>query len=548
MNKYFDHFGIMLECSRNAVPNIEFLKQYVADIGKMGYNFLQLYTEDTYEIDGEPYFGYLRGRFTKNELKEINDFGKEHGVEIVPCIQTLAHLNCALRWFAYDKIHDCRDIMLAGEEDTYVLIDKMFKSLRDSLDTEYINIGMDEAHFIGLGKYLDKHGYQNRFDIITNHLNKVVEIANKYNFKPIMWSDMFFRLANNGVYRKNDPFDLPADLFDKVPKEVELCYWDYYNDEPEQINNMLNEHKRFNNEIWFGGGCWSWEGFTPSNYVSFKRNDVAVKCCIENGVRNFIMTVWGDDGHETSKLGNYPSLYYSACLAKGITDKDEIAKGFEELFGISMLDCLKLDYPNEIDVINTYTEYANSTANNPSKYMLFNDPLLGIFDYTVDEKAEELYKSYAKELLPLCKNEKFGYVFKQTQTLCDVLSIKYAIGVKLRKAYKANDKKQLKALYKQLLKLPKKVEVFHKALKEQWYIENKPFGFEIQDARLGGLVMRIKTCAQTVKDYLDGKIDCITELDQEILKPVWYAEPGKTICFNRYGDNISNGVLTHNPM
>ncbi|MBO5285531.1 MAG: beta-N-acetylhexosaminidase [Clostridia bacterium] len=548
MKKYFDHFGIMLECSRNAVPNIEFLKEYVEDIGKMGYNFLQLYTEETYEIDGEPYFGYLRGRFTKEELKEINAFGKEHGVEIVPCIQTLAHLNCALRWFAYDKIHDCRDIMLAGEEDTYVLIEKMFKTMRECFDTKYINIGMDEAHFIGLGKYLDKHGFENRFDIITTHLKRVIDICNKYDFKPIMWSDMFFRLANNGVYRKNDPFDFPDTLFEKVPNEVALCYWDYYNDEPEQINNMLSEHKRFNNEIWFGGGCWSWEGFTPSNYVSFKRNDVAIKCCIENGVRNFIMTIWGDDGHETSKLGNYPSLYYSACLAKGITDKDKIANGFEKLFGISIYDCLKLDYPNEIQEHNTFTSYEDSKADNPSKYMFYNDLLMGIFDYTVNDTAEDDYKRYAKELLPLCNNEKFGYAFKQAQALCDVLSIKYALGVKLRKAYKADDKKALKTLYKEILKLPKKIEIFYDAFRNQWYKENKPFGFEIQDARIGGLILRVKNCAKTVKDYIDGKISNITELDQEILKPIWYAQPGRTVSFNRYGDNISAGVLTHNPL
>ena len=36
-----------------------------------------LYTEDTYEVDGQPYFGYMRGRYSKEEMKEIDDFAAE---------------------------------------------------------------------------------------------------------------------------------------------------------------------------------------------------------------------------------------------------------------------------------------------------------------------------------------------------------------------------------------------------------------------------------------------------------------------------------------
>ena len=50
---------------------------------------------------------------------------------------------------------------------------------------------------VGLGRYLDKHGYVNRFELLLKHLNKVCEIAQKYGFKPMMWVDMFFNFALN---------------------------------------------------------------------------------------------------------------------------------------------------------------------------------------------------------------------------------------------------------------------------------------------------------------------------------------------------------------
>ena len=142
MNKNFDTFGVMLDCSRNAVPNIPFLKQYIDDIALMGYNSLQLYTEETYEIDGEPFFGYLRGRFTKDELKEINAYGKTKGVELVPCIQTLAHLGCLVKWYPYNEFTDCSNILLIDDDRTYALIEKMFATMRECFDSKYINIGI----------------------------------------------------------------------------------------------------------------------------------------------------------------------------------------------------------------------------------------------------------------------------------------------------------------------------------------------------------------------------------------------------------------------
>lgn len=48
-------------------------------------HFSQLYTEDTYKIDGEPFFGYLRGGYTQEHLKEIDDYAFNLGIEVIPC-------------------------------------------------------------------------------------------------------------------------------------------------------------------------------------------------------------------------------------------------------------------------------------------------------------------------------------------------------------------------------------------------------------------------------------------------------------------------------
>ena len=53
----YRHFGVMLDCSRNAVMKPAAVKKFIDYLARAGYNTLELYTEDTFRPEGEPYFG-----------------------------------------------------------------------------------------------------------------------------------------------------------------------------------------------------------------------------------------------------------------------------------------------------------------------------------------------------------------------------------------------------------------------------------------------------------------------------------------------------------
>lgn len=126
----FSTNGLMLDCSRNAVASLPTLKTLIRQLALMGHNTLMLYTEDTYTVEGQPYFGYMRGRYTETELRELDEYASSFGIELVPCIQTLAHLQSALQWDAYRDIRDIDDILLADDERTYALIADMIGACR----------------------------------------------------------------------------------------------------------------------------------------------------------------------------------------------------------------------------------------------------------------------------------------------------------------------------------------------------------------------------------------------------------------------------------
>ena len=504
--------GVMLDCSRNGVHTVDFIKRYVDIISKMGYNMLQLYTEDTMEVENEPYFGHMRGRYTPDEIKEIDAYCIQKGVELVPCIQTLAHYTTLFRWEEYFKVHDTADILLIDEERTYELLDNIFSTISKNFTSKRINIGMDEAHMVGLGRYLDKHGYVNRFELLLKHLNKVCEIAQKYGFKPMMWVDMFFNFAFKAYLLDEDVPDFSQDIIDKLPKNMQYIYWDYYSHNKERFDRAFKLTKQLGDTV-YASGSWGWTGFIPHNEFGIDVLKYSMKSCEEYGVEEVFTTIWGDDGGETSRLSVLPTLMCKAEFARGNYDMDSIKEKFYNLFGVKYDDYMALD-------VCALFDDKTITEQNPDKWGLYNDCFLGLFDETDAVKYKADNFKTGKERLKKVDGGEFSSVFRLTEKFCEVMEYKFDLGAKTRKAYKEGNMFELKNLvenrYKPLIPL---LEEFYDMFYTHWHTEYKSFGWEVSDLRLGGIIQRIKTCTRRLLDYIEGKETKIDELEQDALPP-----------------------------
>ena len=533
-----DSLGVMIDLSRNGVMTIESLKRFLTTIKKFGYNTVFLYMEDTYEVKGEPYFGYMRSKYSCEEMREIDNFCTELGMEAIPCIQTLAHLKTYFKWKQVPI--DCADILLVEEERTYEFISNMFKTLSKCFKSKRIHIGMDEAHLLGKGEYCIKHGYKSSDEIIKKHLEKVCEIAKDYDYELLIWSDMLFRSWNSGEYYLSEEKQVPKQVVESLPKNVQPVYWDYYSESKEKYDVMIKMHKQLSSNSWFAGGAWGWAGFTPLNKLSIRIMKEAMDACRENNVKNVFMTMWGDDGMECSHFSQLPTLLYIAEYANGNFDEDKIKAKFKKIVGIDFDLFMTVDLPNVLEK-NPPQKWENL-----SKYMLYSDLFSGFLDYTVEEGGGKIFGKYANKLIEVGKTtKKYGYVFKTLACLCAVLEIKYELGVKTRALYNAGDKVGLKNIaINEYVELEKRIAKLHKSFEKQWYIDNKPSGFEIQDARLGGLLQRVRSCKKRLLDYVNGKLEKIDELEEKIL-PLGFEDTkaGQPIVYNNYATTISSNVF-----
>lgn len=521
----FDTLCYMADNSRNSVMTVVAVKRMIRYLALAGYDSMMLYTEDTFELPEYPYFGHMRGRYTEAELCEMDDYADLFGIELIPCIQTLAHLATALRWPDFDGFKDMPDILLVGDERTYDFVTALLRQCRKCFRSKRINLGMDEAHMLGKGEYQRRNGYRETADVMLEHLERVVGICKEFDFAPMIWSDMFFHMAfgKYNVYEGS----IPQTVIDRVPPEVTLIYWDYYTMDPALARHMQDCHLQFHNPVAFAGGAWRWSGFGAHNAFSIESTRVQLDECEKSGIKTVMATAWSIPGSDASQFSVLASTLYYAERKYAACEIDAawLNERANACFGISFDDLMKFDLP---DLLPGLTPSECSHPMGVSRYLLYNDPLERLMDaHTKGDDLAPLFSKYAEELFALSSHPTFGYAYETLAKLCRILTIKGDMGLRLYDAYGKGDRATMQKIAdEEIPQVLEWLDDFILTLRRQWYKESKPFGFTSQDYRLGGLRERLRSTADRIHAYLAGDADRIDELEIEPL-PIKAGQGGK---------------------
>ena len=542
---WLDRNGVMLDCSRNSVLTMDMIKWYIRFEASLGMNTMMLYTEDTYEVEEYPYFGAYRGRYSSEELHELAVYADQFGIEMIPCIQALAHLKNTLRWEAMAGMQDTDDILMVGESEVYRFVEACIRRATEPFLTKRVHLGMDEAWSLGLGKYLHKNGYHPKSEIMAAHLEQVAQICRKLGLEPMIWSDMYLRMSS----QNNDYYDLPldADLSGAVkpPADVALVYWDYYHTDENFYRQYLRMHSQLSDKVIFAGGGWVWNGVSPNLKGAKDTTEPAMRAVKEAGIREAVCTMWQDDGAETPMGAGLSSIVRFAehGFAKEVSE-EALKEQFEFLTGTSWEAC---------EILGEFDRPQGSAFyDNPSKYLLYQDVLIGLFDEQIrnwDVKSyyeglrDRLLKALEEGMKRNCTQKNCmqilqrggGYaeeVLSLYVCLADALSVKAPLGRKLHEAYEKKDRQALAALAEKEIPLAmEKIRVYRDRREALWNRESRIFGFEVLDIRIGGLLARLESAKKRVESWLNGEVDSLPELEEPRLpfRPVKEGEE-HTLC------------------
>ena len=506
-------FGFMADCSRNAVLNVNTVKRLIRELSKLGYNYLMLYTEDTLEVKSEPYYGYMRGRYSTEEIKEIISYAKIFGIEVVPHIQTLGHLGTLLNNPVYRKVTDHDNVLLAESEDTYRLLDNVIRSISETFESKKINIGMDEVFMLGAGNYKKSYGYKDEKEIYVKHLERVKDICLKYGFEKIyFYSECLYRMLSGSKthYAANVETFAPWQIENK--KKLYPVYWDYYGESTEHYVKAIENHSRFTENTVYAAGAWKWVGFAPANEHTEHKAVPAMAAVKQTGIDDMFVTAWGDDGGEASVFSILPSLLLFSELAYGKSEKDEeYDKKCAFLWGYSGKEFYALDIANRVKQNCQFNGYWGS----PCKIAFYEDMLLGIMNNYLPDSASADFEKAAMALSALArKSGKFGYLFDTLYKLCDFDDLKTKTAKEIYEAYKNKDYRAMQNVLAAFKDLKKREKAFYNAFYRQWHAENKSIGFEIQNIRFGGVEKSLEYAEKRLKAWSEQKIEKIEELEQ----------------------------------
>lgn len=530
--------GPMFDVSQgNAAFNVKSLKNVIRQLSLMGLNMLMLYCEDTYEVKEQPYFGYMRARYSEDEMRELDAYAYDLGIEMIPCIQTLAHMPDTLRWKCLHGIRDYDACLLVGKEETYKFVRDLITAATRPFRTKKIHIGMDEAWTLGRGSYIDHYGYRDPSEIMSEHLARVMEIVKELGLEPMMWDDMFFRTCGNKSYYQPD-LVLPQEAIDAVPEGMRCVYWDYYRLKQEDYEKVIPQHQQLSDKVVFAGGIWTWVGYSLAWNKTKISTESALNACKKMGIKEVFMTTWGDNG--TEALLNTTLIGCQLYAEHGYSDKidyDKFEKRFKFCTGGNVEDFAKLE---RLDRTPQNEVFEDSSKYNASKYLMWQDILTGLADYNIKGvELDEHYRKLAEDLKEaIGRNGQFDSMFEFNYHAANVLAKKSQMGLRLTEAYKAGDKELLKNFAEvELPDLRERVNALWESHRENWFKFNKPFGWDVMDMRYASLVARINSAIIEVKAYLNGEMDKIEELEETRLP--YDGVEGPILYMNYYGSIAS---------
>ncbi|KAG0198751.1 hypothetical protein BGX28_007828 [Mortierella sp. GBA30] len=511
----YENLAVMIDCSRGGVLKLSSVFDLMRNCALMGINMMQLYTEDTYEMEGETFFGYLRGGYTRQELIHMDDYAFALGIELVPCIQTLGHLGQILQWPKYHVYRDTNEVLLANWDETYNLIEKMINTISSPLRSKRIHIGLDEAGGVGEGRYRQIFGYEDPSRVFLQHLKRVQDICKKLELQPMIWSDMLFTLANKnnslaGYYDGGTP-----QLADNLPPDIDLVYWDYYHTASQSYATKIEQHRELGcPNPWVATAAWTWNRFwcaLPFTFATIQASCQASKRK-EHGVKNMMITIWGDEGHECDMFSALPAIYYFAD--HGYTLDDEIDMGrlkncFEGVCGANFDDWVYASKIDQVMDMDTPLTLKTHFAPNTSKYLLWEDPFLS--HISPQYSHMDLETHYNEVAQKLAKAIEFKEEYPQNSRLrmayhvATVLSLKCHLHSRMALAYQFGRRQELYELAEgRLVDLQVAVDQLWKYHRSLWHKTNKPFGWEVVEMRYGGLRTRLMTMRDRILEYIEA--------------------------------------------
>lgn len=377
----FFNRGFYLDVSRGKVPKTAELLALVEQLAEWKINEFQLYVENVFEFKDHPDMYADTTPLTAADIKAVDRACRRNGIDFVPSLSSLGHFDKILRLPRYRHLAEVepdelrRQGIKTWSQDPWSLCptDPAAKALITDMYNQYLpnftsgqfNIGCDESWDLGLGRSRSRAARPSSpaaekkriGGLYIRWINFCADLARKHLKSIQLWGDIIF----------NHP-----ELIPKLPRNAILLEWGYAADHPfDQHGKLYAECEQL---FYVCPGTSTWQSLGGRTDNALKNIRAAAAAGTRHFATGFLLTDWGDYGHQQLSAVSLLPLAYGAAVAWNAAQKPDAT--FYKLLGqILPLDAQGQWVKIAADLGNVYHRISKSPLPNSSlDWQLFREP------------------------------------------------------------------------------------------------------------------------------------------------------------------------------
>lgn len=314
----FKNRGVMLDVSRDKVPKLESLFQYIDHFAAIKINQLQLYTEHTFEYQNHEKVWQDFTPYTAEDIIKINQYCNQRFIQLVPNQNALGHMERWLIHADYQHLAELKQIDEDGphhlqrrttlnpiDPQSMELVTSMFDEMLPNFSSKLVNIGGDEPWELGYGRSKEECDKRGKGDVYISYMSELTNRLSNQGYSSQMWADIVL--------------NYPKELH-RLPSDLTCLVWGYRSWYPFDKNSE-KMHKA-GVPFYVCPGTSSWQSFI-GRWPNAKENLLkAAKAGKKYNAEGYLNTDWGDFGHWQAFIISYPAIIYGAGLSWSV-DKNE---------------------------------------------------------------------------------------------------------------------------------------------------------------------------------------------------------------------------------
>ncbi len=296
----FPERGFMLDVSRGRVPTMHELFSLVEFLSRLRFNRFQLYIEHTFAFKDHEEVWRSASPLTAEEIRELDRFCCEHGIELVPNLNSFGHVD---RWLKHDKykhLAECPDGFfhevykthrVAGTfracEETADFMGELYREFLPNFSSEIFNVGGDEPWELGQGRSREECERRGKRVVYLEHMERLRRRAASCGKRIMFWADILLENSSGELLGDTD--------FAKEISKTIPAIWGYEKGHPfaEQCTRVAN----FCKDFYVVPGTSAWLSFTGRLDNALANISEAISAGFVHGAHGVMLTTWGDLGY-----------------------------------------------------------------------------------------------------------------------------------------------------------------------------------------------------------------------------------------------------------